>query len=65
MQVLGHIKDRRKLLIRVSSGAMEGIEGVEETILCLFTELVEKIRPEINRKWCEVLEQVKSVIQND
>ena len=44
---------------------MEDIESVEETILRSFAELVEKIGPQTARKWCEVLERVKSVIQND
>lgn len=58
-------KDRRKVMVRVSSEAMEDIKGVEETILRLFVELVEKIGPETARKWCEVLERVKLVLQND
>jgi DNA-binding MarR family transcriptional regulator len=59
------VEDRRKVVVRVSPEAMEDIESVEETILRSFAELVEKIGPEITRKWCQVLERVKSVIQND
>ncbi len=56
------IEDRRKVMVRVSPEAMEDIKGVEETILRSFVDLVEKIGPETARKWCEVLERVKSVL---
>lgn len=55
-------KDRRKVVVRVSPEARKNIEGVEETILRSFIEIVEKIGPETARKWCEVLERVKSVL---
>ncbi len=56
------VEDRRKVVVRVSPQAVENIEGVEETILRSFVEIVEKIGPETAQKWCEVLEQVKSVL---
>lgn len=56
------LKDRRKVVVRISPEALKDIEGVEDTILRSFVELVEKIGPETTRKWCEVLEQVKSVL---
>jgi len=56
------IEDRRKVMVRVSPEAMEDIKGVEKTILRSFVDLVEKIGPETTRKWCEVLERVKSVL---
>ena len=59
------VEDRRKVVVRVSPEAIEDIEGVEGTILRSFVELVEKIGPETAGKWCEVLEQVKSVLEND
>ena len=55
-------EDRRKVVVSISPEAMKAIEGVEETILRSFVELVEKIGPETARKWCEVLERVKSVL---
>lgn len=56
------LKDRRKVVVRISPEAQKDIEGVEETILRSFVELVEKIGPETTRKWCQVLERVKSVL---
>ena len=56
------VKDRRKVVVRVSPEALKHIKGVEETIMRSFVELVEKIGPETARKWCEVLERVKSVL---
>jgi len=55
-------EDRRKVVVRISPQAQKDIEGVEDTILRSFVELVEKIGPETARKWCEVLERVKSVL---
>ncbi len=55
-------EDRRKVVVSISPEAMKAIEGVEETILRSFVELVEKIGPETARKWCEVLERVNSVL---
>ncbi len=55
-------EDRRKVVVRISPEALKDIEGIEDTILRSFVELVEKIGPETARKWCEVLERVKSVL---
>lgn len=55
-------EDRRKVVVRISPEALKDIEGLEDTILRSFVELVEKIGPETARKWCEVLERVKSVL---
>ena len=56
------LEDRRKVVVRISPEAQKDIKGVEDTILRSFVELVEKIGPETARKWCEVLERVKSVL---
>ncbi|MBW1897993.1 MAG: MarR family transcriptional regulator [Deltaproteobacteria bacterium] len=58
-------KDRRKVEIRISSKAVEHIQGVEEAILESFAEIVEKIGPETAQKWCDVLEKVKPVLEQD
>ena len=57
-------EDRRKVMVQISPDASKDIEGVEETILRSFVEIVERIGPETARKWCEVLDQVKSVLEN-
>ena len=56
-------QDRRKVVIRVSPEALEDIARVEEILLGYFVELVEAVGPETTRKWCEVLEQVKQVLE--
>ncbi len=52
--------DRRKVIVEVSAGAIEDIIGVENAVIQMFVELLEKIGFETGQKWSEVLEQVKS-----
>jgi DNA-binding MarR family transcriptional regulator len=56
-------QDRRKVVIRVSPEAIEEIVRVEEMILSSFVELVEAVGPDTTRKWCEVLQQIKRVLE--
>ena len=56
-------KDRRKVEIRISPEAIEEIAQVEAFILGSFVELVEAVGPETTHKWCEVLRQIKHVLE--
>jgi len=56
-------EDRRKVTVCVSPEAMEDVEKTEEAVLRSFVDLVQKIGPETARKWCEVLERIKSVLE--
>lgn len=56
-------RDRRKVEIRVAPEATEEIARVEETILGSFVKLVEAVGPETTQKWCEVLQQIKQVLE--
>lgn len=56
-------EDRRKVVIFVSPDMVEEIHHVEESVLGLFIDLVERVGPETSRKWCEVLAAVKETIQ--
>ena len=56
-------QDRRKVVIRVSPEAIEEIVQVEEMILSSFVELVEAVGPDTTQKWCEVLQQIKQVLE--
>ena len=47
---------------RPGAAASAAIAGVEDKILQLFIDLVEKIGPDTTRKWCEVLEDVKKAM---
>jgi DNA-binding MarR family transcriptional regulator len=55
-------EDRRKVVVSISSNAVEDIERIEATILESFIDLVEAVGPEIAGKWCEVLAKVKEVL---
>ena len=54
-------EDRRKVVVSVSTKALEQFEVIEKNILQSFIELVEGIGPETTRKWCEVLKRVREV----
>jgi DNA-binding MarR family transcriptional regulator len=56
-------QDRRKVVIRVSPEALKDISRVEELILGAFVELVEALGTATTQKWCEVLEQIKQVLE--
>lgn len=58
-------QDRRKVVIRVSPEAIEDIARMETMILGSFVELVDAVGPETSRKWCEVLEQIKRVLDKN
>jgi DNA-binding MarR family transcriptional regulator len=57
--------DRRKVVIRVSPEAGEDISRVEAVVLGSFVELVEALGPKTTQKWCEVLQQVKTVLDGN
>ncbi len=57
--------DRRKVMVRIPPEAIEDIEKIEQKILSSFVELVEKLGPETALKWCEVMAQVKEVLENN
>jgi DNA-binding MarR family transcriptional regulator len=57
-------QDRRKVVIRVSPEAGEDISRVEAVVLSSFVELVEALGPETTQKWCEVLQQIKTILDD-
>ncbi|CAB5093567.1 hypothetical protein D3OALGA1CA_3350 [Olavius algarvensis associated proteobacterium Delta 3] len=54
--------DRRKVIVTVSEEAKHSISGIEEKLLQLFTDIVEKIGPDTTQKWCDVLKEVKKAL---
>jgi DNA-binding MarR family transcriptional regulator len=58
-------QDRRKVEIRVTPEALKDITQVEEMILGSFVELVDAVGPETTQKWCEVLQQIKQVLEKN
>ena len=57
-------QDRRKVIVRVAPETIDSLDGVEEQVLQSFVELMEKIGPETTRKWCEVMERVREVMES-
>ena len=55
------IKDRRKVILRLSIKAQKDIEFLEITTLNSFVKLLEKLKPITLQKWKGVLREVKSV----
>lgn len=58
-------EDRRRVAITVSPEVRADFEELEEVIFKSFVDLVKKIGPETATKWCDVLEKVKTVIEED
>ncbi|MFC1516874.1 MarR family winged helix-turn-helix transcriptional regulator [Thermodesulfobacteriota bacterium] len=58
-------EDRRKVTVRISPEAMVDIEKTEEAVLSSFVDLVEKVGPDTAHKWCEVLERIKSILEEE
>ncbi len=58
-------EDRRKVVIRVSPEALKDIAKVETMVLGSFVELVEALGAETTQKWCDVLKQIKKVLEKN
>lgn len=56
--------DRRKVMVKISPKAVEGIKQIEEGILQSIVGLVEDIGHETAQKWCEAIEAIKGVLEN-
>jgi len=54
--------DRRKVIVTVSGEAKKTIAGIEEKLMQLFIDLVEKLGPDTTQKWCDVLKEVKKAL---
>jgi DNA-binding MarR family transcriptional regulator len=57
--------DRRKVMVKISPEAVTGIKQIEEGILQSFTGLVEDIGYETAQKWCDVIEKIKTVLDEE
>ena len=58
-------QDRRKVVVRITPAAVKNVKEIETRIMQLFTDLVTKIGVETARKWCEVLDSVKKVLDDE
>ena len=55
--------DRRKVIVRIHPETGKKIEKIKALTLQSIVELVKKVGPETTRKWCEVLEEIKRIIE--
>jgi len=58
-------EDRRKVVVQISPEAIKTSHEIENTILAFFAGMVKKVGPEVTRKWCEVLDRVKTVLESE
>jgi len=58
-------KDRRRVVIQVAPEIKEDLAHVEGVVLQSFIELVEALGPEITRNWCDVLRNIKDVLEKN
>jgi len=56
-------RDRRKVIIKVSSDADQHIAEMEERMVAAFVELLEEVGQETAGKWYEVLSHVEQVLK--
>lgn len=57
-------KDRRKVRVQISPEVVSELDRIENFILQDFITLVKKLGPETASKWCEVLIEVKKIIES-
>jgi DNA-binding MarR family transcriptional regulator len=55
-------EDRRKVVVRISPDSVKEIEVLENNILQLFMQLVNKVGPDTTRQWCAVPARIKQAL---
>lgn len=55
-------RDRRKVIIGLSSNTDNTMDKVEEKALATFLNLVEEVGPKTAKKWGEVLQEIETVL---
>jgi DNA-binding MarR family transcriptional regulator len=58
-------RDRRRMEVRIAPAVQEDFERVNEVLLAAFERLVAQAGEETARMWCEVLERIKQVLDNE
>jgi DNA-binding MarR family transcriptional regulator len=59
------VKDRRRMDVRIAPAVQADFERVNDVLLAAFERLVEKAGAETARMWCEVLERIKRVLDEE
>lgn len=55
-------RDRRRMEVRIAPSVQDEFAMVDKILLAAFEELIAKVGPETTRKWCEVLECIRRVL---
>jgi len=56
-------EDRRQVIVRISPEASKKIEKIKQIALHSIVELLKRVGPGTTQKWCEVLDDIKQVIE--
>ena len=59
------VEDRRKVLVKISPKAVKSIKQIETGMLQSFADLVEKIGHKTARQWCQVIDRIKTALDED
>ncbi|MBI4556990.1 MAG: MarR family transcriptional regulator [Candidatus Hydrogenedentes bacterium] len=57
--------DRREVVVRITAEAEEAIEQTERQMFEGIAEILERMGPEDARKWCEVYERIRAILETD
>lgn len=55
-------QDRRRMVVTIATQAKREIEAMEALVTASFVEIIEKIGPDLTRKWRQVLDKISEVI---
>jgi DNA-binding MarR family transcriptional regulator len=58
-------KDRRVVVVQLSPLAIQFTEMVESFLLSGFMNIIDKIGPELTEDWCNVIDRVEKVLQEE
>jgi DNA-binding MarR family transcriptional regulator len=58
-------EDRRRVAISLSEKARAVMNEVEQRTFATFVDLVEKLGPETTAQWCDVLEKIQVLLEED
>ena len=59
------LQDRREVTVSFSPAAAKRIEALRQHGLQAYVDLIKKVGPQTARKWCEVTEAIKAVVEMD
>lgn len=57
--------DRRRVMVRVSSDAIDQIRSIEDAVLESFNTIVERLGRQTALQWCDILEKIGQILDAD